>query len=539
MALIPDPTNPGGWLVDTDNRRPATAVINEYASAGQLPNVTTAVVGALAVAQGVLHYAKANTNPKVADAWQALGIEFNQDLIIKTAATAIRWVDPTGPHGLEMFVDGSESGSTLESALYYRTNPNTWSFEDGVFNPIVTFFAPTLHTEFGGDVYTKGELTVGGPVFGETAYIKLVDSGNDMIRLLHNNDSGRPYLSFWNQNASGTMERKGFVGYPDPLNSTSDISLASDFGRVRLTSETVNLFWNAGRLQSGVDGSQTAPVYGFFNDTDTGMYLYGTGQLGFTTQGTAKMMLGTTQNNMYQMLDMGGNIIKTLAAGTTATPAIGFTGDPNTGLRRWGADSVALVAGGTDACIAESGNFFARGVWTSPIGSTTGFVTRVANSTGQLGYQSSSRRFKNDIADIDLTKAVTLIRGLRPREYTPAGPLDRPGERHYGLIAEEVVELDPSLVPFVPGPECTDDISDEDIRDNPNWIDLHTCELVPGSVHYESIIAPILSAVSLLIDRFESVVGQPVINTPEPRSTVPGILQRLEAIEATIGEDEQ
>jgi hypothetical protein len=57
------------------------------------------------------------------------------------------------------------------------------------------------------------------------------------------------------------------------------------------------------------DGGSSDPSYTFDSDPDTGTYLYGTNQLGFTAGGSVKLTLGTSQNNMYQNLDMGGNTV--------------------------------------------------------------------------------------------------------------------------------------------------------------------------------------------------------------------------------------
>jgi hypothetical protein len=65
------------------------------------------------------------------------------------------------------------------------------------------------------------------------------------------------------------------------------------------------------------------------------------------------------------------------------------------------------------------------------------------SSTGQLGVQSSLRRYKQDIRDMGDTTDVLM--GLRPVRfrYKTEGAT---GSEHYGLIAEEVAEVAPDLV---------------------------------------------------------------------------------------------
>ena len=78
-------------------------------------------------------------------------------------------------------------------------------------------------------------------------------------------------------------------------------------------------------------------------------------------------------------------------------------------------------------------------------GTTVSGAAVVASASGQLGVQSSSRRYKQDIADMGVASDALLK--LRPVtfHYKQA---DEAGERplQYGLIAEEVAEVMPALV---------------------------------------------------------------------------------------------
>jgi hypothetical protein len=62
---------------------------------------------------------------------------------------------------------------------------------------------------------------------------------------------------------------------------------------------------------------------------------------------------------------------------------------------------------------------------------------------GQLGTISSSRRFKEDIRDMD--NATERLMDLRPVLFRFKG---REGPDEYGLIAEEVAEVFPDLVVY-------------------------------------------------------------------------------------------
>ncbi|MDP9120282.1 MAG: tail fiber domain-containing protein [Acidobacteriota bacterium] len=71
----------------------------------------------------------------------------------------------------------------------------------------------------------------------------------------------------------------------------------------------------------------------------------------------------------------------------------------------------------------------------------------MVNSSGQLGTPTSSLRFKEDVSDLGAASAE-LMR-LRPVSFRYKAPYDD-GQRirQYGLIAEEVAEIDPGLVQF-------------------------------------------------------------------------------------------
>ena len=65
-------------------------------------------------------------------------------------------------------------------------------------------------------------------------------------------------------------------------------------------------------------------------------------------------------------------------------------------------------------------------------------------SSGQLGTSTSSRRFKQDIQSMG--DASDLILSLRPVTFRYRPDLDPEGTPQFGLIAEEVNDIDPALV---------------------------------------------------------------------------------------------
>src|SRR5438046_10672098 len=65
-------------------------------------------------------------------------------------------------------------------------------------------------------------------------------------------------------------------------------------------------------------------------------------------------------------------------------------------------------------------------------------------TTGLLGHLTSSRRYKEDINPMD--KASEALYRLKPVTYRYKKEIDRTQSRAFGLIAEEVAEVNPDLV---------------------------------------------------------------------------------------------
>src|SRR5205085_138824 len=94
----------------------------------------------------------------------------------------------------------------------------------------------------------------------------------------------------------------------------------------------------------------------------------------------------------------------------------------------------------------------------TPTGQTRAFIAGITNShvtgmavqvngDGQLGVLTSSRQFKDEIADMG-DRSSRLMR-LRPVTFFYKPEYDSgPRTRQYGLVAEEVAEVYPELVQY-------------------------------------------------------------------------------------------
>jgi hypothetical protein len=73
-----------------------------------------------------------------------------------------------------------------------------------------------------------------------------------------------------------------------------------------------------------------------------------------------------------------------------------------------------------------------------------GGVAVIADGSGHLGTVVSSQRFKSDIKSMDKTSEAIL--SLRPVTFRYKPELDPAGIAQFGLVAEEVEQVDPDLV---------------------------------------------------------------------------------------------
>ena len=87
--------------------------------------------------------------------------------------------------------------------------------------------------------------------------------------------------------------------------------------------------------------------------------------------------------------------------------------------------------------IKNNGNIYALGLGGS---ATTGSDVRYSTSDGQIYYQTSSKRYKTNI--VNLENSLDKINTLRPVRYKDINT----GEPACGLIAEETVKVIPEVV---------------------------------------------------------------------------------------------
>jgi Chaperone of endosialidase len=172
------------------------------------------------------------------------------------------------------------------------------------------------------------------------------------------------------------------------------------------------LYANRGELNSAV-GSLA------LGDNTTGSYnsAFGEMALRFSTTGSENVAIGAT-------------------AGFSLTSGSYNIYIANTGIATE-SGAIRIGRGGTHTAT------YIAGIYTK---TSSGGTAVYINSSDQLGTVPSSRRYKEQIADMD-TESDVLMK-LRPVSFYYRPDLDETQLRQYGLVAEEVADVAPGLVAY-------------------------------------------------------------------------------------------
>jgi hypothetical protein len=243
------------------------------------------------------------------------------------------------------------------------------------------------------------------------------------------------------------------TGAGNPATSTGDRNTA--IGEYALSSNT-----------SGNDNSAVGAEASFFNTTGSANASLGSFALGSNTTGSANSAVGTNALDFnttgdantalgYQALFGNSTGANNTAVGANAMGSV--TGSGNIGIGRLAGSSIGSGSNnidiGNSAPSNESdtiriGNTQTRAFLAGVNGATSSSGVAVyVNSSGQLGTVTSSLRFKEDVEDMG--EATGDLMKLRPVTFHYKAAYDD-GSRllQYGLIAEEVAKVYPTLVQY-------------------------------------------------------------------------------------------
>lgn len=174
------------------------------------------------------------------------------------------------------------------------------------------------------------------------------------------------------------------------------------------------------------NGSAADPAYSFSGDDDTGMYLYGSNELGFTTGGgAARMRISSSAITITPT--MVGTIFRGNGGNSTNVVFNPDSGDTNTGIYGPAADELGFSTGGTERLLIAGVNDDVGFHFTQPTntsGSRKGWVFQGAPSTAQTAStETIDVDFDLDATLQHATGAIAVQRSIvmRPRAYSFVG----------------------------------------------------------------------------------------------------------------------
>ena len=85
---------------------------------------------------------------------------------------------------------------------------------------------------------------------------------NELVKLIGNTNSARPYMAFYNQDSAGNLDRKGYIGYPQAASDSSRIYIRSDQGLIDMSETTMTKLTLTDTTDTGSDTSDGALTIG-------------------------------------------------------------------------------------------------------------------------------------------------------------------------------------------------------------------------------------------------------------------------------------
>jgi trimeric autotransporter adhesin len=321
----------------------------------------------------------------------------------------------------------------------------------------------------------------------------------------YNTSSG--YYSLVNNTTASNNTANGYFSmYSNTIGG--DNSAFGAFSLSNNTSGYANTALGKESLDDNTTGGNNTAV-GFrsldHNIVGNGNTCIGVGSLENTTSGSDNTATGYhslwSNTTGYSNTAFGENALLSNTTGYNNT-AIGYSANVNNNNYNnttiIGANVTATASNQVRLGDGNITSLYCRGAYTAVTGSAM-FV----NSNGQIGYGTSSVRYKREIVDLQIN--TDNIYNLRPVSYT--SKLD--GQRYFGLIAEEVAKVIPELAEFAKSKDVIPGSNSE--------------EMIPDAVKY-----PMLSV--LLLNELKK---QKLINDEQKRINQ-DLLQRLDKLEAQV-----
>jgi hypothetical protein len=207
---------------------------------------------------------------------------------------------------------------------------------------------------------------------------------------------------------------------------------------------------------------------------------------GTSTVSSAQQILVTSSGNMVD--GFGVNLNFAIRDEDTIINEVGSLVFVRSGVDNSGRFQVQPYNAGVSTTrleIGPGGNVYFPGVGTTA-SAANAVLNNGSSPANELLRSTSSLRYKTDIRELD-PDWKQIVMSLHPITYRSMAPADDPDVRWFGLIAEEVSEVEPRLV--------------NHLRD------VHGSEL-PESVQYERLTVLLLKAVQELLRHQDASIGE-------------------------------
>jgi len=184
---------------------------------------------------------------------------------------------------------------------------------------------------------------------------------------------------------------------------------------------------------TGVANTATGVLALFSNTIGSANSAFGAAALGSNTTGFFNTAIG--DDALFSNTSGSANIAIGLQAGTLLT-----TGDHNIDIGNSGiADESGIIRIGATGVQTTT---YIAGIAGQTVGTGGSFC--YVDNDGKLGVFLSARRFKTDIVDMGAISEALLA--MRPVTFRYKPELDKIGIPQFGLVAEEVAQVNPDLV---------------------------------------------------------------------------------------------
>ena len=152
---------------------------------------------------------------------QTIGNDSTEYLNFKTGAA--------GTEGLIRWTFNTDDTFYATMGITYDDRASHGFYLDSAY-PITLDGTTNINFEIAGTKY--GYLEADGDwYFGtSTQQVRVDYDSSDKLKLVGDTGSDRPYISIWNRDASGNLDRKGYIGYPHAASDASRIYVRADQG---------------------------------------------------------------------------------------------------------------------------------------------------------------------------------------------------------------------------------------------------------------------------------------------------------------------